>query len=199
MSLKTNRFVRGVYYMLRQSFGPSRSKFGYIHPNASFTPPYYIGNPKNVYIYSENSIGNNCFISGTNAKLIIKKGCVIAEGLTVHTGNHARIIGKFISEITEENKPRGYDNDIIVNEDVWIGCNVTLLKGVTIGKGTTVAAGAVVTSSMPPYCICGGVPAKVIKFYWTIEEVMEHEAKIYPLEDRYTKEELISIYSRYSK
>lgn len=185
--------------MLRQSFGPSRSKFGYINPSASFTPPYYIGTPQNVYIYSDNSIGNNCFISGTNARLVIKKGCVIAEGFTVHTGNHARVVGKYISEITEDNKPSGYDDDVIVNEDVWIGCNVTLLKGVTIGRGTTVAAGAIVSSSMPPYCICGGVPAKVIKFYWTIEEILEHEAQLYPREERYSKEELNMIYSQYSR
>jgi acetyltransferase-like isoleucine patch superfamily enzyme len=26
-----------------------------------------------------------------------------------------------------------------------------------------VAAGAVVTQEIPPYCICGGVPARIIK------------------------------------
>ncbi|MCM1780709.1 DapH/DapD/GlmU-related protein [Bacteroides thetaiotaomicron] len=41
-----------------------------------------------------------------------------------------------------------------MEEDVWIGCNVTLLSGVTIGRGSTVAAGAVVAKMMPPYCIC---------------------------------------------
>lgn len=53
--------------------------------------------------------------------------------LTLHTGNHARVLGKFITQITGENKPEGYDKEIIKNEDCWIGCNVTLLSGVTIG------------------------------------------------------------------
>lgn len=54
-----------------------------------------------------------------------------------HTGNHARIIGLYVKDITEANKPKGYDKDVVVEEDVWIGCNVTLLSGVTIGRGTT--------------------------------------------------------------
>ena len=45
-------------------------------------------------------------------------------------------------------------------------------SNVTIGRGSTVAAGAVVNKSVPPYCICGGVPAQVIKFYWTIDQII---------------------------
>ena len=47
-------------------------------------------------------------------------------------------------------------------------------------SSSTVAAGAVVTKSLPPYGICGGVPAKPIKFYWTIDQILEHEEKLYP-------------------
>ena len=52
---------------------------------------------------------------------------------------------------------------IVVEDHVWIGMNVTILKGVTIGKGSIVAAGSVVTRSIPPHCLAAGVPAKVIK------------------------------------
>ena len=99
----------------------------------------------------------------------------------------------FVSDITEDNKPEGYDHDVIIEEDVWIGSNVTLLSNVTIGRGTTVAAGAVVNRPMPPYCICGGVPAKVIKFYWTIDQILEHEKKTYSENERYTREQLEKI------
>lgn len=85
----------------------------------------------------------------------------------------------------------------MVEEDVWIGMNVTLLSGVTIGRGTTVAAGAVVTKSMPPYCICGGVPARFIKFYWTIDQILEHESKLYSIEERYGRERLERIFAEY--
>ena len=56
--------------------------------------------------------------------------------------------------------------------------NVTLLSGVEIERGATIAAGAVVAKPIPPYCIAGGVPAKVIKFYWTVNEIIEHEKTV---------------------
>lgn len=54
--------------------------------------------------------------------------------------------------------------DIIVEDDVWIGCGSTILSGVRIGQGAVVAAGSVVTKDVPPYALVGGVPAKVIKY-----------------------------------
>ena len=129
----------------------------------------------------------------------MKKGCAVAGGLKVYTGKHARVIGTMVGDITEEIKPQGYDQDVIVEDDVWIGSNVTFLSGVTVGRGTTVAAGAVVVKSMPPYCICGGVPAKFIKFYWTIDQILEHEAKLYPENERYTREQLEEIFAKYQK
>ena len=92
----------------------------------------------------------------------MKKNSQAAFGLKVSTGNHAMILGRYWVSITEADKPKGLDKDVVVEEDVWIGMNVTLLAGVTIGRGCTVAAGAVVSKSMPPYAIVGGVPAKVI-------------------------------------
>lgn len=88
----------------------------------------------------------------------------------------------FHSDITESVKSIGYDKDVIIEEDVWIGSRVTILMGVTVGRDTTIAAGSVVTKDVPPYSIVGGVPAKVIKDYWTEEQIKEHELKIYPAE-----------------
>ena len=62
--------------------------------------------------------------------------------------------------------------DIEVGDDVWIGCNATILSGVSIGQGAVVAAGSVVTKDVPPYAIVGGAPAKVIKYRFE-EEVIE--------------------------
>lgn len=80
--------------------------------------------------------------------------------------------------------------DVTIEEDVWFGANIVLLKGVTIGRGSVVAAGAVVNKSCPPYSIIAGVPAKVIKYRFSIEEALEHESKIYHPENRYTKQYL---------
>ncbi len=49
-----------------------------------------------------------------------------------------------------------------IGADVWIGANVTILKGVTVGDQAIIAAGAVVTKDVAPRAIVGGIPAKVI-------------------------------------
>ncbi|MBQ9170535.1 MAG: acyltransferase [Bacteroidaceae bacterium] len=198
--MKYNTLIRGLYFVWRKfsNFFIHKNRFTKYSKNVIITPPLYAGNYKNVYLGEGVCIGPNASISALNAKFICKGHCAIAENLTVHTGNHARIVGTFVSDIRESNKPEGFDQNVVIEEDVWIGCNVTLLAGVNIGRGTTVAAGAVVAKSMPPYCICGGVPARFIKFYWTVDQILEHEAKLYEEKDRYTREQLGEFYSKYN-
>jgi len=52
---------------------------------------------------------------------------------------------------------------IVIEDDVWIGANATILKGVRISRGSIVGSGAVVTKDVPPYSIVGGNPAKIIR------------------------------------
>lgn len=105
----------------------------------------------------------------------------------------------FVTDINEDNKPKGYDKDVIVEKDVWIGCNVTLLSGVHVGRGAIVAAGAVVNKNIEPYSICGGIPAKFIKFKWTIEQILEHESIVYDYGERLSKEFLEEMIEKYEK
>ncbi len=197
MSIKKNRFIRGGYFLIKSYFLPKMKSFGRLGNNVTLSPPFYFGNAQNIFIGDNVGIGPNANISATKARLIIKGNCAIAENFTVHTGNHARLPGMFITDINDYNKPEGYDKDVVIEKDVWIGCNVTLLSGITIGRGCTIAAGAVVNKDIPPYCIAGGVPAKIIKFYWSIEEIIEHEKKLYNEEDRMSREELALILKKY--
>lgn len=198
-SIKNSLFIRNcwVAVMCVMSFFRGKRQFAQCSDNVTISPPLIIDNPKNVFLGPAIGLGPHAYISAINAKFICKGHCAIAERLTVHTGNHARVVGMYVTEITEANKPIGYDKDVLVEEDVWIGSNVTLLSGATIGRGTTVAAGAVVTKPMPPYCVCGGVPAKFIKFYWTIDQILEHESKLYSKEERYTRKQLERIFAEY--
>ena len=52
---------------------------------------------------------------------------------------------------------------IIVEDEVWIGANVTILPGVHIGKCAVIGAGSVVTKDIGSYSIWAGVPAKKIR------------------------------------
>lgn len=187
--IKDNRLIRGLYFLLSDYFGWKRSGFGYLADNVIITPPCSI-TKRNVYIYDNVCIAAHAHLSAPNAKIIFKGKTSVAEHLTIHTGNHARIVGKFVSEINEDNKPSGYDHDVIIEKDVWIGSNVTILEGVKVGRGSTIAAGAVVNKDVPPYCIVGGIPAKVLKMYWTIDQILEHEAKCYSENERLSRTRL---------
>lgn len=54
---------------------------------------------------------------------------------------------------------------IVVEDECWIGANVTVTAGVTIGRHSVVAGGSVVTRDVPPYAVVGGNPARVLKQY----------------------------------
>lgn len=143
--------------------------------------PYTIRGIENIIAESPINIGPNSTIYTTGAKLIIKKHFISGPNLTIITGDHHYMIGKFVDEISEIDKLPENDKDVIIEEDVWCGANVCILKGVTIGRGTIVAAGSVVTRSCPPYSIIGGVPAKVIRMKFTEEQIKQHEQILYDL------------------
>lgn len=57
---------------------------------------------------------------------------------------------------------KGRFSPIVIEDNVWIGVNATVLQNVKIGKGAVVAAGAVVTKDVPPYTFVAGIPARAI-------------------------------------
>ena len=63
------------------------------------------------------------------------------------------------------------DFPVIIGNDCWIGYGVSIISGVTIGDGAMVLAGAVVTKDVPPYAIVGGVPAKIISYRYSNEDI----------------------------
>lgn len=196
--IKDNPFLRGVAFLWRNYLGLRRNSFDKIGNNVILTPPYYI-DYHNVVLGSYVGIGPYAYLSTPNAKIIIKGNCSIAEHLTIHTGNHARVQGMYVTDINEANKPQGYDKDVVIEKDVWIGSNVTILAGVHVGRGVTIAASAVVNKDLPPYCIAAGVPAKPIKFYWSIDEILKHEAVLYSEKERFTREQLEQLFTLYGK
>lgn len=64
---------------------------------------------------------------------------------------------------------------ICIGNGVWIGARAIIMDGVRVGNGAVIACGAVVTHDVPPYAIVAGVPAKVIKFRATEEDILQYE------------------------
>ncbi|MBR5698195.1 MAG: galactoside O-acetyltransferase [Prevotella sp.] len=148
-----------------------------------------------VFLYDNVVMKNFSMISYTG-KFIMKKNSGASSNLVIITGNHQREKGHwFITEALSHE--HDVEQDVIVEEDVWLGANVILLPGIKIGRGATVGAGSVCIRNIPPYAIVMGNPAKVVGFNYTPEEIIEHEKKLYPEEERIPINILEKNYNKY--
>lgn len=126
---------------------------------------------KNVSVGNNVSIGRNAEFMCTRAQIKIGDHVMFGPHVFMITGGHRTDIkGRFMDEISNDEKRPEDDRDIVLEGDNWIGANAVILKGVTVGKGAVVAAGAVVTKDVPAYSVVGGVPAKVIKMRFAEDE-----------------------------
>ena len=90
-----------------------------------------------------------------------------------------------------KNKRPEDDQDVVIEDDVWVGTGAIILKGVRVGRGSIVGAGAVVVQDVPPYSVVGGCPAKVISTHFaSTDQILQHEALLYDPERRLSKEAL---------
>ncbi|WDP90548.1 MAG: acyltransferase [Desulfobacter sp.] len=109
-----------------------------------------------IYIGKKCSLNRHCYLLGSGG-ITIGNMVRIGPRVNLITNNHIfKERDRPIMEQGESHAP------INIKDDVWIGANATILPGVAIPQGCIVAAGAVVTKSIPPFSIVGGVPAKVI-------------------------------------
>ncbi|ADY37290.1 galactoside O-acetyltransferase [Phocaeicola salanitronis DSM 18170] len=188
------RIKHGLGIFIHYYVKPNPSRLGYFGKGAMIGIPADLKKPENIFLYDFARIGRRSTIMTMgDSKFVMKRGCLTAEGLVVVTSNHRQYIGQFLSGRNEDNEYK----DIIVEEDVWIGINVTLLAGSRIGRGAIIGACSVVTKEIPPYAVAVGNPAKVIKFKWSIDEIMEHERQIYDEKDRMPRELLERNYQKW--
>lgn len=78
-----------------------------------------------------------------------------------------------VSDLFAENVNQDFEyknkGQILIQNDVWLGHNVTVMPGVTIHNGAVIAANSHVVKDVPPYAIVGGNPAKLIKYRFSDE------------------------------
>jgi acetyltransferase-like isoleucine patch superfamily enzyme len=101
-------------------------------------------------------MGMGCGFSGT----VISCAKRIVLGRNVRCGANTLITD---TDWHWDDPRSGADEPVTIEDNVWLGVNVTILKGVTIGAGTLVGAGSVVTRSLPSHVVAAGVPARVIR------------------------------------
>ena len=109
------------------------------------------------------SIGHHVqFGKGTRvATDIVFGNYILVAGKVSFVGRHDHQY--WVPGVTMWDSPTGNDEITIIQDDVWIGNNATVIAGITIGRGSVIAAGAVINKDVPECEIWGGVPAKKIK------------------------------------
>ena len=182
-----------VKYILRPIY---KSCLGYCGKNVDLRLDKNPGSLSHVYMYDNTNIYHGFRFISVGGNFIMKKNSGAAAGLTVITGNHQRKLGVFFKEVSGTHE-LDIEKDIVVEEDVWLGANVTLLAGVIVGRGATVAAGSVCVKNVPPYAIVMGNPAKVVSFNFSPEEIVEHEKQLYSEGERLSIELLEKNYKKY--
>ena len=122
-------------------------------------------------------IGNKCFIGpgsriwsassveiGDYVMISHNVGIYDTSGHSMDWQRRRKEMDAFLPDFSEV--PQEEDLDavpIVIENDVWIGANATLLKGVRIGRGSIIGASAVVTKDVEPFSIVAGNPMRVLK------------------------------------
>jgi maltose O-acetyltransferase len=123
--------------------------------NNYFEYGVYIGNASKLNIGKHCHINENVFIQGAEIGDFVMIAPNVAILNSLH--NYQDINTPMIMQGSVENL-----NPTIQN-DVWIGRNAVIMPNVVLGRGSVIGAGSIVTKSVEPFSVVGGVPAKLIK------------------------------------
>jgi len=122
-----------------------------------------------AYIEARNSTAKISIADGTwinNGFSAIAVHTSITIGRRVLIGTNVEMFDSDFHgiRVDDRNVSRAeWAKPVVVEDDVFLGSNVRVLKGVTIGRGAVVANGSVVVKDIPPGVIAGGNPARVLK------------------------------------
>ncbi|MGI9603337.1 MAG: acyltransferase [Acidimicrobiales bacterium] len=147
---------RLVHYY-NYSYVAERRKLG-LGEGVALAPNLSLANAERIEIGAGSNIGSRCHLwaGDHTARIVLGRHALLAPDVFITTSDYRFDDG---APIMDQDKD---EHDVVIGDDVWLGAKVIVLAGVTIGEGCVVAAGAVVTSDLAPYCIAGGVPAKVL-------------------------------------
>ena len=102
-------------------------------------------------------IGPNAVLFGAGG-IRIGAHCLISPGVVITSHQHT-----FTDRVLPMAKQPLDFGEVVLEDDVWIGSNATVLPGVRIGRGAIVGAGAVVVRDIPAGAVALGVPARRVR------------------------------------
>ena len=149
----------------------------------------YVGKGSEVVC---TEVGHSSYVANNSSITFAKIGsyCAIGDNVKICIGNHptkdfVSIHPCFYSTygqgtpsyVKKDNFPGHKFTDktkkfvVEIGNDVWIGNNVSILDGIRIGDGAIIGIGSVVTKDVEAYSIVGGIPAKMIRMRFTVDEI----------------------------
>ena len=123
--------------------------------NVTVLSPFYADYGYRCYIGEDTFINHNAYLMD-GAKISIGSHCFIGPNCGMYTANHPLLA-------SERNRGLEKASPIIIEDDVWIGADVTILPGVRIGKGSVIGAKSVVTKDIPSNVIAAGNPCQILR------------------------------------
>lgn len=141
-----------------------------IGKNVTIRERVVIMRPQNVEIGHDVLLNSDCKIGGQNG-IKIGNYVQLAYNVNLVSEDHA------YHNPTTPIKKQGYKKTgpIIIEDDVWIGANAVIMPEIRVGRGSIIGANAVVTKSVLPYSIVGGVPARLIKYRFDKQSIQQAE------------------------
>ncbi len=158
-----SRFMGGKFMSFGDRFvlGPG-AVFAVYPTYEGIDNPVKTGEGEGIVIGNDVSANRNLTIYCADS-VTIGDGVMMGSGILITDNDHG--IDPTLPNF--RNQPL-ITKKVKIGDGCWIGERASILGGVEIGEHCIIAAGAVVTKSIPPYSIAGGVPAKVIK-RWNFE------------------------------
>lgn len=111
---------------------------------------------------------NGCHLAATEGKYIkVGNDCLFSRGIDIRTGDSHSIIHSITKERLNPAK------SIVVGDHVWVGKNVTILKGVNVASNSIIGTGSLVVNDVAQNTLVAGSPAKMLKdnIDWVIERI----------------------------
>ncbi|MGR5068435.1 sugar O-acetyltransferase [Vibrio alfacsensis] len=123
--------------------------------NSYIQPPFHCEFGKTIEIGEQTFINMNVVMLD-GAQITIGSHVLIGPSVQFYTASHSL-------DYRSRLKWETFCKPITIEDSVWIGGNSVINQGVTIGARSVIAANSVVNSDVPPDCLYGGTPAKLIR------------------------------------